>query len=480
MSFAEWAGNAPLAMTVESAERVAAMLADPESLSTRKGQKPDGVRCMEIRDGIADIAIRGPISRYDSFWSWLLGGTSTEMIGRALAMAMDDPEIKGVVLHVDSGGGQATGIGELAGYIREAARVKPVVSYVEGFGASAAYYLACAASEVILSPAASVGSIGTILQLDGRSRPGELTFVSSQSPKKRLDVNSPEGAAEIQAWLDELSDVFIRDVARYRGVTPKKVVSDFGQGGLVVGKAAVAAGMADRVGNYESAVKRIRDTTKGMGKPRKPAPTGGQTKGSKMSINPFTVLARLWGSNPEAVQEALNAEGGFAALATAPAVSPDKIREDVKAEIKAEFEAREAKAKAEADRLVAEAKVVAASEAKAKAWVAGLLKAEKITPAEASNLEILAATFAADDARNPLQNDGKTVSRFDVFAAPYEKKEPHGLTREVVPGDGNKGLAKGLKVLASADDSEAKEDEIEARVKRALNLTDIGRASLAK
>lgn len=478
MTFAEWAGDLPLAMTVESAERVAAMFNDIEALAMRKGQKPDGVRCMEVRDGIADIAIRGPISRYETFWSWLMGGVSTEMIGRAVAMAKDDPEIGGIVLHIDSPGGHGTGIGELAGYIRETAKVKPVVAYVEGYGASAAYWLASAASEVIVDPSAMVGSIGTIIRMDGRSRQGELTFVSSQSPRKVVNPNTPEGAAQVQSWLDSLSEVFIKDVARYRGVTPKKVASDFGKGDLLVGKAAVEAGAADRVGNYEMAVKRARDTRKTLGKGRKPAVSGGSHKGKPMSLNPFAVLARIWGSNPEAVQEALNADAAgatFATLATGPAVSADKIRDEAKAEAKAETDRLIAEAKAEADRRVAEAATVARAEAKAAAWADASLRGEKITPAEAESFAVLAAALAIDDAKNPIQKDGKTYSRFDAFVAEVGNRKAHGLTKDIVPGD---GVGKGLKALASADDSDDKADEIEARVKKALGMTDVGRAAL--
>lgn len=477
MTFAEWAGDLPLAMTVEAAERVALMFNDIEAIASRKGQKPDGIRCMEVRDGIADIAIRGPISRYEAYWSWLMGGVSTEMIARAVAAAKDDPEIEGVVLHIDSPGGHGTGIGELAGYIREASRVKPVIAYVEGYGASAAYWLASAASEVIVDPSAMVGSIGTIIRMDGRSRQGELTFVSSQSPRKVVDPNTEAGAAQVQARLDSLSEVFIKDVAKYRGVTPKKVANDFGKGDLLVGKAAVAAGAADRVGNYELAVKRARDTRKTMGKGRKPAPMGGSHKGKPMQYNPFSLIARLWASNPEAVQEALNAENGptFATLAAAPAVSADKIRAEVEAEFKAKADAD----KANLDRLIIEAANVARAEARAAAWADAALKAEKITPAEAETLSVVAAALAIDDAVKPIQKDGKTYSRFDAFAAEIGNRKAHGLTKDVVPGDPD-GVGKGLKALASADDSDDKAAEAEARIKKALAMTDLGRATLAK
>jgi ClpP class serine protease len=63
-----------------------------------------------------------------------------------------------------------------------------------------------------------------------------------------------DGRAKVQATVDSLAQVFIDRVATFRGVTSRHVIENFGRGGLVVGAAAVAAGMADALGSLESVI----------------------------------------------------------------------------------------------------------------------------------------------------------------------------------------------------------------------------------
>jgi ClpP class serine protease len=493
VSIAEWAGGQPLAIDPSCLDSIAASMEGAESLSGKSGTRSESSRVLSVRDGVAEILVRGVISRYESFWSWLMGGTSTDSIAKALHSAVNDPEIKAIVLHVDSPGGQSTGIGELAGYIREASKSKPVASYVEGYGSSAAYWIASAAPEVILSPSATVGSIGTLVQLDTRSRPGELVIVSSQSPDKRPDLKTEAGKAKVQSWLDSLSAVFIADVAMYRGVSEKVVMSDFGKGGSLVGADAVKAGMADGLGDFEGVLKSMRDTGKAMPSkgvsPRRSAERGGKfdSRQGKPSMNPFNVLSKLWATNPEAVQDAMASEtvatpafeSVFASLKAKPAPAT-KSEADIRAEIEAEFKAKfDAHAAA-----TAKANLDAAAKEKASTWVASL--GEKVTPAQANNLLSVYASLVVLDAESPLsrtESDGSTrpVSRASVFAEPYEALASHGMTQEIVSadksGDAAKNLTKLGKVLPNADDADAGPTP-EQRAADLLKMTDLGRKAL--
>jgi ClpP class serine protease len=478
MSFAEWAGGSPLAMSSDAASRCASILDDPSLLAARPG-KPSEVRLLTIRDGIAEVSIRGVISRYESFWTWLMGGVSTESISRAIHSAVDDPAVSGIVLHVDSPGGQGTGIAELAGYIRKACKVKPVVAYIEGAGQSAAYYLASAASEVVVSSAASVGSIGVVVQLDTRSHSGVKTFVSSQSPRKRSDPTTPEGAADVQAWLDSLADVFVDDVAKYRGVSRGKVIEDFGKGGNLVGKDAVAVGMADAVGDFESVVAALRDTGCVVGK-RKPGRSvpGPRTDG-KGSMNPFSILARLFVRDPDAVSEAFAAETGGVvpfSVSAKPSKSADELRAEIEASVRSEFEAKAEKERAALERRVK----FSQGESAAKERIGSLLKAGKLTPSEASGLVPLCVQLVELDLSGPLAVvDGQSrspVSRVAVFLDAIEARGEHGMIREVVAGD---SPGEGLKVLPSAADKD-KGEGVDQRVRSLAELTELGRTTIEK
>lgn len=476
MNILEWAGGEPLAIDPNHLDRIEATLAGADQLAVKAGVRSESSRVLSVRDGVGIIEIQGVISRRESFWSWLLGGTSTEAIGKALNAAMEDDGVKSILLHVDSPGGQATGVGELAGYVRKATKTKPVAAYIEGMGASAMYYVPSAASEVVIAPAASVGSIGTIVYLDGRSRPGELVVVSSQSPGKMMDPKTKDGLAAWQAWTDSLSAVFIADVARYRGVSEKTVLNDFGKGGILVGQAAVDAGMVDGLGDFESVFMSMRDTGRALPSKvvsrRRSAERGGKSESRQgKHMNPFSVLASLWAKDPESVQEAVEAENkasaGFSFLAPASKVESKatvKSETDLRAEIEAELSGKfEAKAKADA-----RASVEASAKDKASEWVKSL--GDKIAPAQANNLGPVFASLVVMDSEAPLsitREDGSTapVSRVQAFKDAYESRGSLGLTKEVVPsdkaGDAAKMLAKAGRVLPNADDVDAGKGKVD-------------------
>lgn len=237
----------------------AAMSGSPAALSARLGRPLDNSHHMTIRDGVAVMPVNGPIMRYAGLFSDISGATSSEILARDLAAALDDPAVTAILLEVDSPGGEVAGTAELASMIRAANERKPVWAYVDSLGASAAYWLSAAAERIVVAPTAILGSIGVVSAMPDPSKTSskEIEFVSSQSPKKRANVSTEAGRAQVQAVVDALADVFVADVATYRGVSTDTVLSDFGQGDVFVGQAAVAAGLADAVGNFEATVSDL-------------------------------------------------------------------------------------------------------------------------------------------------------------------------------------------------------------------------------
>ena len=488
MNIIEWAAGQPLAIDPASLDAVESALASAAMIAGKPGARSESSRSLSVRDGIGTIDVRGVISRHDSIFSWLLGGTSTESMARGLRSALDDPEVGAIVLHVDSPGGQGTGIGELAGYVRKASRTKPVVAYVEGQASSAAYYIASAASEIVIAPAATLGSIGAMVQIDSRSRPGQIVMVSSQSPLKNEDVKTDAGRASVQAWLDSLAAVFVADVARYRGVSEKTVLERFGRGGSLVGKDAVDAGMADRLGDFEGVLESFRDTGKALAEKsvsrRRFAERGGKSDSRQGNhMNPFTVLANLWAKDPESVNEAVASSGGSVVNfgAAPPARKSDAdTRAEIEAELTAKIEA-DIRAKYEAKAKVdARASLEASAKAKAVEWVA--LLGDRITPAQAASVVPTFVDIAILDAESPLSitlpgGSNEVVSRLEAFKAPYEAKAPHGMTKETVPADKGSAakamLAKAGRVLPSADDEDA---AAETDFDSLLAMTSLGRS----
>jgi ClpP class serine protease len=220
----------------------------PEAVAAKLGRPLENTRRATARDGSAIIPVTGPIFRRANLFTEISGATSVEVLASDIQAALDDPAIVRLVLEIDSPGGQATGIAELAAMIRASA--KPVIAYVDGMGASAAYWLAVAAHELVLSSTALVGSIGVVASYRPE-RDGPIKVISSQSPLKQATPDTAEGRAEVQRVIDRIASIFIADVARYRGVSTETVLADFGQGGVLVGEDAVAVGMATRLGTFE-------------------------------------------------------------------------------------------------------------------------------------------------------------------------------------------------------------------------------------
>lgn len=267
---------------------------DVNAVETQLGRKLENTYTVTERNGVAIIPVIGPIFRYANLFTQISGGTSVQLLARDFSAALHNPDIKAILLNVDSPGGEANGIAEFAQMIYQAREMKPVTAYVGGLGASAAYWIASAAGELVASDTAMLGSIGTIVTVDDPNADGEYTFVSHQSPRKRMDPTTETGADDIQALVDALSEVFVEAVATHRGVTADRVLSKFGQGGILVGKRAVSAGMADRLGSFEATLSALaHGTHTSVSLPTQAAKTPAQKEETRGVVAPGSPVLSL-------------------------------------------------------------------------------------------------------------------------------------------------------------------------------------------
>jgi ClpP class serine protease len=229
------------------------------------GQRLDRTVTASRRGRIAVVPVTGPIVRYADLFSSASGGTSVETLASDFAAALDDPKSDAVLLAVDSPGGEISGVAEMAEMIHRARTIKPVWAYVSDLGASAAYWLASAADQIVLAQTAAVGSIGAVAAVkDPAKSKGEIEFVSSVSPNKRADPTTESGRAQLQQLVDTLGEIFVADVARFRAVDPETVVRRYGAGGLLIGQGAVDAGMAERLGSFEDTLDDLHAHLDGL------------------------------------------------------------------------------------------------------------------------------------------------------------------------------------------------------------------------
>lgn len=244
----------------EIAEREHEYAGDLQALETRLGRPLANTERATVRDGVAVVPVIGPLYRYANLMTELSGATSYQVTATDFQQALDDPNVSAIVLNIDSPGGMAKGANELSALIASARGVKPVVAYIGGDGASAAYWLAAAADEIVAEETATVGSIGAMLGLRmSEPRQGEraYSFVSSVSPLKNAGPDTEPGARELQRYVDELGQAFVDTVARYRGISASQVLEQYGQGAIFTGRIALQRGMVDRLGTLEGVISEL-------------------------------------------------------------------------------------------------------------------------------------------------------------------------------------------------------------------------------
>lgn len=267
--------NTPWAILPEKLHAIMAMLYRHEAgvrLSAEEIQavtKPG--RPSSISGGIQVLPLFGTIAPRANVMTEMSGGTSAEMFGKAFRAAIADPNIGAVVIDVDSPGGAVQGIDELANEIYRARGTKPIVAVANHLAASAAYWIATAADELVVSPSGEVGSIGVFAAHDDVSKAQEnigvkTTLVSAGKYKTEGNPYEPltdESRASIQKRVDEYYGMFTAAVARARGVPVSNVQNGFGEGRVVGAKEAVRLGMADRIGTLDDTIARLQKRAKG-------------------------------------------------------------------------------------------------------------------------------------------------------------------------------------------------------------------------
>jgi signal peptide peptidase SppA len=222
----------------------------------------------DVRNDIGVIQILGTITNRASAFQCWSGGTSTMAIGSMLDQAVADPTIGAIILDVDSPGGSVAGVTELSSKIFNARGKKPIIAISNSLMASAAFWIASAADEIVVTPSADIGSVGVIGVHTDTSEADEkagikTTFVTAGKFKGEGAMPlTDEGLSAMQERVNEFHDMFVTDLARNRGVSENKVRNDFGQGRVMGASAAIANKLADRIGTFEQVVEDIQKPSK--------------------------------------------------------------------------------------------------------------------------------------------------------------------------------------------------------------------------
>jgi ClpP class serine protease len=269
-----WAmGPEHVRTVLDIAARVAGVAEEGiEAIEARIGRPLNNTRHVMTRNGVAVVPVHGPLFRRADMFSEISGATAVDTLATDIQAADDDPAVNRILLDIDSPGGEAAGIIELAEHIRGVSAVTPVTAYIGHLGASGAYALAAGAAEVVMAKMAVAGQVGVVLTVRAVDDSDDVEFVSAQSPDKRLPVSSDEGREKLQALTDRLGEEFVGAVAQLRGLDTADVIA--WRGGVLVGHDAVEAGMADRIGTFEGTLSDLQgDAMSGKTSPAQPAIT---------------------------------------------------------------------------------------------------------------------------------------------------------------------------------------------------------------
>jgi ClpP class serine protease len=225
---------------------------------------PDNVWDAETFSGFdgADVAIipvNGPLMKYD-----FCGSFGTANLGRMFQLADSTPSVKSIVLLVDSPGGTVDGTSSFAEMIKKSK--KTTMAIVDGLTASAAYWIASSANEVISTSKTDViGSIGTMVSWWDRTEAMKANgyVLREYYATKSVDKNrgfreaaAGDGRMLIQEMLDPINNEFTGAVKTNRSGKLDLANEDVLTGKTYIATRAKEVGLIDNIMSFDKAIAR--------------------------------------------------------------------------------------------------------------------------------------------------------------------------------------------------------------------------------
>jgi len=200
-------------------------------------------------DRIALIPLEGAIMTDEAFL-------------RHLKRFREDRTVKGIVVYIDSPGGAVAPSQSIYQELRKARdEGMPVIAAIGSVGASGGYYAALGADSIFVMPGSITGSIGVILQFPNVEELAEKIGISMEVVKSSelKDIGSPfrpvspEDRSVLESMVADIYNQFVETVAEERGLSRTQLAT-LADGRILSGRQAIAAGLADDVGNLPDAI----------------------------------------------------------------------------------------------------------------------------------------------------------------------------------------------------------------------------------
>jgi len=220
-----------------------------------------------VKNKIVHLDLRGIISSAPAEGLLSSVGMDVDSIQNALEQALEDENVKAIVLRVDTPGGEVTASDRLYHSVKQAAIKKPVVVYMDSMATSGGYYLACGATQIVANETTLTGSIGVIIQTFNYSGTLEkvgmqsMTFVSGAF-KDTLSGSRPmreDEKVQVQGLVTQMYEKFLGIVADARKLDKDALRGSVADGRVLTGKEALDNKLVDKLGYIEDAYALARD-----------------------------------------------------------------------------------------------------------------------------------------------------------------------------------------------------------------------------
>lgn len=245
------------------------------------------------------LNISGVVVKYSDYWNV---GCKTYM--QILDSVSNDPNIAGVILKMDTGGGSAHGTPEFAQYLKDYS--KPVVAYVDGYCCSAGLYIAAGAQYIISSPHAdAIGSAGTYTTLASYKKMYESMGIemrdvyADESPLKNINsrqVFSEDNPSD-EPYKKNVLTPLIKNFHSFLTASRPNISEEVKQGIEYYYNAELALenGLVDEIGSMQDAVNKVFELSNKINK----------SQNTSMSVE-LTNMAKALGVNALEVKTSLN------------------------------------------------------------------------------------------------------------------------------------------------------------------------------
>ncbi|HDT0623974.1 TPA: S49 family peptidase [Morganella morganii subsp. morganii] len=266
--------NTPLAIHPQKAEVIVSslterlgitqirstMMEDDDEYFSSKAQKDSGY---DVLEGIAIIPVYGTLVQKLGTLRPYSGMTGYDGIRRVFLTAVNDPEVKGICLDIDSPGGEVAGCFDLVDLIYTERGKKPIHAILSENAFSAAYAIASAADKIFVPRTGGVGSVGVIvIHCDWSQRIKDdglkvsiITYGNRKAESNPYVALSDEAKAAIQHDVDEMGRLFVSTVSRNRGLSETVIRNT--QAACYLAAEGVQMGLADAVASPDVAFQEL-------------------------------------------------------------------------------------------------------------------------------------------------------------------------------------------------------------------------------